>query len=133
MFGKDQAPRPTPLGTRSGQFSLIGSDVTITGDIAAGTDLHIDGAVTGDVTCAALVIGKGGRVAGKVIADTARIAGAVEGSVRAATLVIEAGAQISGDVEYGTITIETGGHVDGRLSRADGEPVKLIASSVEAA
>jgi len=44
-------------GARNAPFSVIGGDVTITGNIDATVDLHIDGKVNGDIKCAALVQG----------------------------------------------------------------------------
>lgn len=99
----------------SSTFSVIGSDVVITGNIKAEVDLHVDGRVEGDIACAALVQGGSSEIHGSVIAKTARIAGTVNGSIDAHELVIEASAQVTGDIAYETITIEQGGHVDGQF------------------
>lgn len=97
-------------------FSVIGSDVTITGDISASVDLHIDGKVNGDIKCASLVQGEGSTIAGGVTAETARLSGKVEGSIAAKELVILKSARIHGDVHYDALTIEQGAQVDGRFS-----------------
>lgn len=124
MFNSNRGGRDTAAvaqsasGARgSAMFSVLGSDVSITGNIQAESELHIDGRVEGDVTCSTLAQGAGSRINGSVTADTARIAGTIEGSVRAKTLTVERTARIVGDVEYEAITIESGGHVDGRLKR----------------
>ncbi len=96
-------------------FSVIGSDVVITGNISAKVDLHIDGRVEGDISCASLVQGESSSIHGAITAETARLAGNVTGSVDARDLVITASAQVTGDVSYETITIEQGGHVDGQF------------------
>lgn len=96
-------------------FSVIGADVVITGNISAKVDLHIDGRVEGDITCASLVQGESSAIHGAVVAETARLAGTVTGSVDARELVITASAQVTGDISYETITIEQGGHVDGQF------------------
>lgn len=96
-------------------FSMIASDVDITGNISAKVDLHIDGNVHGDVSCASLVQGESSTITGKVIAESARLSGKVEGSIEAAELIIEASARITGDVSYEKLTIATGGHVDGKF------------------
>ncbi|AQR76025.1 cell shape determination protein CcmA [Sphingomonas sp. LM7] len=98
-------------------FSVIGPDMAVTGNVRATADLHIDGSIEGDVECGNLVQGPESRIVGGVTADTARIAGTVEGSVRVRHLTVERSARILGDVEYEDITIENGGHVDGRLKR----------------
>lgn len=96
-------------------FSVIGADVVITGNISAKVDLHVDGRVEGDITCASLVQGESSAIHGAIVAETARLSGTVNGSVDARDLVITASAQVTGDISYETITIEQGGHVDGQF------------------
>lgn len=96
-------------------FSVIGSDVVITGNISAKVDLHVDGRVEGDISCASLVQGEASSIHGAITAESARLSGTVTGSVDARDLVITATANVTGDVSYETITIEQGGHVDGQF------------------
>jgi len=79
-------------------FSVIGSDVTIKGDITASADLHVDGTIEGDLTCASIVQGEGSVIKGAVIAQSARLAGTVTGSIKARELVVLQTARIEGDV-----------------------------------
>jgi cytoskeletal protein CcmA (bactofilin family) len=123
---------------RRGQFSVLGADIVITGNLAATSDLHIDGRIEGDVRCSSLVQGAESQIFGRVEADDARLAGAIEGSVRARQLTVERTARITGDVEYETIMVEQGGHIDGRLKHMSGAPATgaapvLIEASGEAA
>jgi len=97
-------------------FSVIGSDVSITGDISASVDLHIDGKVDGDIKCASLVQGEASVINGGVTADSARMSGKVVGSITAKELVILKTAKIEGDVHYDALTIEQGAQVDGRFA-----------------
>jgi cytoskeletal protein CcmA (bactofilin family) len=117
-------------------FSVLGGDVIVTGNIAASVDLHLDGRVDGDITCASLVQGKDSVIRGGVTAETARLAGTVEGSISARELVIQASARITGDVTYESLTIEQGSQVNGRFSPCGSQPslqavptVELVASS----
>nr|WP_306305018.1 polymer-forming cytoskeletal protein [Sphingomonas pituitosa] len=105
---------------RRGQFSVLGADIVITGNLSATSDLHIDGRIEGDVRCGSLVQGAESQIFGRVEADDARLAGSVEGSVRARQLTVERTARITGDVEYETIMVEQGGHIDGRLKHMNG-------------
>lgn len=100
-------------------FSVLGSDLSITGDITASADLHIDGSVEGDIACSALVQGESSTVKGAVKAETARLAGTVEGSITARELVILKTAKITGDVFYDALTIERGAQVEGRFAHRD--------------
>ncbi|MBY0344178.1 MAG: polymer-forming cytoskeletal protein [Sphingomonadales bacterium] len=115
-------------------FSVIGADVTIKGNISASADLHIDGTIDGDITCAALVQGEKSSISGAVVAESARLAGRVAGSITARELVILKTARIEGDVHYDALTIEQGAEVDGRFAPNARQSVKAVPSAqVEAA
>ncbi|WP_188448283.1 bactofilin family protein [Sphingomonas psychrolutea] len=102
-------------GGKRGMFSVIGSDMVITGNVAATADLHIDGRVEGDIACGNFVQGNDSHIKGAVRAESARLGGSIEGSVSVRQLTIERAARITGDVEYESIAIETGASIDGRL------------------
>lgn len=110
------APARMATGARHTTFSILGSDVVVTGNVSASVDLHVDGKIEGDLKCANLVQGEASEIKGAVAAETAKIAGLVDGSIEAKTLIVHATARITGDVTYETITIENGGRVDGKLS-----------------
>lgn len=132
MFSKKSADQPysqsaegnRTMASRGGSstFSVLGSDLTITGDIAASADLHIDGTVRGDIACASLVQGETSVIEGGVAAETARLAGRVTGSITARELVILKTARIEGDVHYDALTIEQGAQVEGRFARREEKP-----------
>ncbi|MCW3836332.1 polymer-forming cytoskeletal protein [Sphingomonas canadensis] len=109
------APPQQSSSAKRGMFSVLGPDVIVTGNVTATADLHIDGRVEGDVNCGTLAQGSESQIFGSVTAEVARLAGAIEGTVRVKTLTVERSAKITGDVEYENITIENGGHIDGRL------------------
>ena len=130
--GSDNVSPPAPAASRGATFSVFGADVVVTGDVRASVDLHIDGRVEGDVTCASLVQGTGSHIIGSVSADNARLAGTIEGAIRVKTLVIEQSARIKGDVSYECLSIAQGAQIDGRLSHvvdaAAPQGLKLISS-----
>ena len=103
-------------GARHTTFSVLGSDVVITGNVSASVDLHVDGKIDGDLKCANLVQGEASEIKGSVVAETAKIAGLLDGAIEAKTLIVHATARITGDVTYESITIENGGKVEGKLS-----------------
>lgn len=132
MFGNktrdDRAAMPLANGNnggRRGMFSVIGADVVISGSIKASAELHVEGRIEGDVDCAGLIQGAESHIVGGVTAETARIAGAIEGAVRVRQLTVERTARITGDVEYENITIENGGHIDGRMRRIGATTVTI--------
>lgn len=113
-------------------FSVIGSDVSITGDISASVDLHIDGKVDGDIKCASLVQGESSVIKGGITADTARMSGKVAGSITAKELVILKTAKIEGDVHYDALTIEQGAQVDGRFAPNSQKPAAAAPATKQA-
>jgi len=117
-------------GSGTGLFSVLGPDVTVTGNIAAAADLHLDGRVEGDIACAVLTQGADSVVHGGITAESARIAGTVDGTVRVRQLTVERTARITGDVEYETITIEGGGQIDGGLRRVTSLTVTPVATGL---
>lgn len=127
------APRTSVSNGSSGKLSFIGGEVTLTGNLSGQGDLHLDGAVEGDINCNTLILGQSGRVKGNVVADKATLGGTVGGTVNAKTLVIEKSAKINGDLTYENITIETGASVDGRLSKRTDKAAASASSPVSVA
>ena len=121
MFQKKQTQplRPTIESSMGSTptFSIFGGDIVVKGDVAASADLHIDGRIEGDVTCATLVQGEASQINGAITADSARLAGTVHGTIHVGDLVVQRGARIHGDVNYDTLTIEQGALVVGRFAQ----------------
>ena len=137
MFSKkpESAEWPSGSSTMAGStFSVLGPDIAINGDLSAKVDLHLDGRVNGDISCAALIQGEASEVKGSVVAESARVAGKITGSIAAGVLVIVKTARIEGDVTYGTLTIEEGAEVDGKFTprAAEAEPRLMLAGGIEA-
>ena len=132
MFSKKPAPPQQPQ-RQSGKaimadtpsFSVLGADMAIIGDVTASADLHIDGRVKGDISCATLVQGERSEIFGAVKVDSARLAGTVRGTISAGDLIILKTAHIDGDVEYDSLTIEPGAKVGGRISLRDANALLL--------
>jgi cytoskeletal protein CcmA (bactofilin family) len=107
-------------GQGGGIFSYLGSEVTVTGNIATESELHLDGKVDGDVSCGALTQGQSGEVRGNIKAVEARLAGLVDGAVEAGTLTLEASARVTGDILYESLSVAAGAEVEGRFKRRRG-------------
>jgi len=137
MFSKKSATDQRPAGNnqvKGSTFSVLGADIVIKGDISAKADLHVDGHIQGDLTCASLVQGATGEITGAVVAETARMAGRVRGSITAGQLVILKTARIEGDVFYDALTIEQGAQVDGKFAhrQPEAEPLLTLAAGTDA-
>lgn len=121
------------------QMSVIGADITITGNIEATVDLHIEGRVKGDVRCATLILGESSTVVGSIYADRVRVSGSVDGSVDTKDLAIEATARVVGDIVYSRLRVANGGVIDGTMkskpiddSAADAAKLKLVEPKAKA-
>jgi cytoskeletal protein CcmA (bactofilin family) len=95
--------------------SVIGAGISITGNIEATDDLHVEGKVTGDVRCATLMLGERSLIKGSIYASRVHAAGTVEGSIETGDLAVEASARIAGDVTYTRVRIAAGGIVQGQM------------------
>src|SRR4051812_17089490 len=119
MFSRQDEGAPAVSG-KGARFSFIGPEMSVTGDIAAGGDLHVDGKIDGDVRCGALTLGESGEIRGNIVAGTARLAGLVDGAVEAGTLSLEHSARVTGDILYETLSVSSGADVEGRFKRRKG-------------
>jgi cytoskeletal protein CcmA (bactofilin family) len=132
--GKGKGPATAKQGGRSGSggLSFISPDVVVSGDLATESQIHIDGRVDGNVTCATLIQGKGGTIAGNIIAESACIAGLVDGTVNARLVTLEPSARVTGDVTYETLSIAAGAAIDGRLARREGAGPGTVMATLKA-
>ncbi len=112
MFGKKRQP---PIK------SLIAFGTTITGDLAFGEGLRIDGAVLGNLTAATgqpslLVVSETAQIRGEIAADHIIINGHVCGPVRARELLeLQPKARVEGDVHYKALEMHQGATITGLL------------------
>lgn len=117
-------------GSSGSSFSIIGDGIVITGNIESKVDLHIDGEVIGDVKCLSLVQGPSSKIKGAIVAQHASLSGSVEGSIDAGDLAIASTARIGGDVTYENVTIEQGGHVDGKFKHRSNKAPNLATTTL---
>jgi cytoskeletal protein CcmA (bactofilin family) len=99
------------------EFSFIGPEVVVTGNVETEGRLHVDGRIVGDLRCGVLSQGESGAVIGNIVAGEARLAGLVDGAVEAGALSLEASARVTGDVLYESVGIARGAEVEGRFKR----------------
>lgn len=107
--------------------SVIGPNVTIAGDITFTGELRIDGTVQGEInvyrsTQGTLMIGRTGRVEGKVNVTNAVVSGRLDGSLHATEVVgVSSAGQVAGDIEYGRLVVRGQGRISGRMKPLDTE------------
>ena len=89
-----------------------------TGTLKLAKSLHVDGAVEGEIDCAATVtIGASGRVNAQVRAEAVVIDGEIHGDIEARSeITLSKSARVYGDLMTEGIVIERGAKVEGRIT-----------------
>ncbi len=100
--------------------SIISDNAKFKGNIVSDGIVHIDGQLTGDISCEELVIGIKGQVKGKINAKRLYVYGIFDGIADVESLFIAKTAKLKGDVSHNNIAIEPGAYIDGRCLRKDG-------------
>lgn len=111
------AATPAPSKASSKGYSVLDSQVVITGDLETSGSLRIDGKLDGSVMRAdTVVLGVGATMSGDIHAREVVIGGTLTGSVHGSDRVeLQATAVVSGDVHTGSVLIQEGGVVNGRV------------------
>lgn len=106
-------------------LSIVGTGMTITGDVETEGVIKIEGTVKGSVRATQqILLAPGGLVEGDLETKEAVIGGEVRGTVRAEDRVeVQASSSIQGDIITSRIAILEGGQVNGEI-RMGGAPVR---------
>lgn len=130
MAAPPQIPgsRLPAAGRTSGSPSVIGADLTITGNLESKGEVQIDGDLQGDVVAARIVIGERARITGSLTAEEVVIRGSVQGSVRGNSVTFQATSHVEGDVYHKSLAIEQGAYFEGKSRRSD-DPMSVPRSN----
>ena len=137
MFSKPASKSPAldsaeTLARKPIACSLIAENVTLRGDVATDGDVHLDGALKGDMRVRELTIGEGGAVEGAIEAESVEIRGKVVGTVTAKSVRLFSTARVEGDITHAQLAIEPGAHFAGRSLKfetpATAEPLAISAA-----
>jgi cytoskeletal protein CcmA (bactofilin family) len=98
--------------------SVLGSGMTVTGDVTGEGELRIEGRVEGSVTTTGrVVVNAEGDVAGGIEAQEVVASGKISGTISAKGAVrLRKGCDVEADIEAATIEVEDGGVVNGKLT-----------------
>jgi cytoskeletal protein CcmA (bactofilin family) len=117
-----------PLGKSVENFeTIIGSSLRVDGNLLLRSSVRIDGLVNGNILqedgCEATVaIAKGATVTGDIRAKHVIVSGNLQGNIFSSDRVeLLETAFVSGDITYGTLGIQVGAKLEGKLRQADNE------------
>ena len=108
------------------ETTIISAGSKLEGSIETVGTLIVDGSVTGNIKCSSLEILQDGNLEAKVEAESVSVAGSFEGEMICnGKLTVLSKGKVIGDVSYGTLSIESGGALDGSVSKSksDGTPI----------
>ena len=111
-------------------YSLLDSQLTVTGDIHTAGSLRIDGRVEGSIRHAdTVVLGVGATMVGNVNAREVVVGGALTGHVFATERVeLQATAIVTGDITTQVVLVQEGGVINGRVAMTPPAPMPQAGS-----
>ncbi len=115
-----KGPSPSSSSSASKMVpSIIGEDLTITGNVSSKGEIQVDGEIQGDIHCGSLLLGDKSQINGSVIAEDVVVRGKVMGSVRGLRVTLQAQSHVEGDIFHQSLAIEQGAYFEGKSRRSD--------------
>ena len=124
--GDAKAPAPATFASKSprqnaGKMvpSIIGEDLTITGNVTSKGEVQVDGEIQGDIHCSSLLLGDKSHVKGGVVAEEIVVRGHLVGSIKGLRITLQAPSHVEGDIFHQSLAIEQGAYFEGKSRRSD--------------
>ena len=112
---------------KSMETTLISASVSLEGSIEAEGTLIVEGSVRGTIKCTSLEILENGRVEANIEGENVTVAGEFEGDmICSGRLSILRTGKVLGEITYSALSIESGGLLDGTLSRGRVEDTAIL-------
>ena len=114
----------------SPSVDVIEASTKIVGDIVSKADFRIDGTVEGNITTTGkVVIGKSGKISGKLNCSNADVSGSISGHIQISeTLSLMSESYIQGDITTAKLSVEEGAQVDATIVMKTGKQLKAVES-----
>ena len=97
--------------------TIIGAGCKLTGDIKTDHTVQIHGTIVGNINAETVIIGRGGKVTGKVIATNLFLHGTLDGPATVNTANMYSAAQMTGTLSYYTLNITGNTALECKLTR----------------
>jgi cytoskeletal protein CcmA (bactofilin family) len=118
-LGGQAAKPPAFRGPDRMAPSIIGEDLTVTGNVLSRGEVQVDGQIQGDVHCSSLIVGEKAQITGGIVAEDVVVRGRVMGSVRGNRVTLQASSHVEGDVFHKSLAIEQGAFFEGKSRRSE--------------
>ena len=114
----------------SPSVDVIESSTKIVGDIISKADFRIDGIVEGNITTTGkVVVGKAGKIIGKLNCSNADISGSISGQILISEILsLMSESYIQGDITTAKLSVEEGAQVDATIVMKTGKQLKAVES-----
>ena len=103
----------------TGTPSIIGPELSVTGNLETAGEVRIEGEVQGDIRAGRIVVGEHAVITGALVAEEIVIGGNVQGSIRGNNVTFQAASHIEADVYHRSLAIEQGAYFEGKSRRSD--------------
>jgi cytoskeletal protein CcmA (bactofilin family) len=103
---------------RSLASSIIGSELTISGNLITKGQVQIEGDIEGDVHGIYVLVAEGACITGLISAEEIVVRGRVMGSIRGKRVMLKSSCHVGADIFHDTLTIEDGAAFEGRAHRS---------------
>jgi cytoskeletal protein CcmA (bactofilin family) len=112
--------------------SIVGQDMTITGDLVFDSKIQVDGTIDGNLSGDCLVLSATGTVNGDIESNTIICHGKITGNVKVGELFLKKTGVINGRVETSDLSVESGGALNGEIkSKSTTGEFKVVKGSAD--
>jgi cytoskeletal protein CcmA (bactofilin family) len=123
VVGSPSMPAPAPAPTAASAVphvgpSVLAANVEMTGSLNSASELHIYGAVDGNVRAGDLTIFAGGSVKGDVVAQSVLVHGRIDGHIHAKKVQLCSGAVVRGDIVHASLGVDADSTFEGVSKRS---------------
>jgi len=113
------AAQPAARTADKSSVSVIGSDLTIIGNLISKGEVQVDGEVQGDIHGSSIVVGERARITGGLIAEEITVRGQVMGTLRGNRVALQSSSKVEGDIYHQSLAIEQGAYFEGKSRRTE--------------
>ena len=107
--------------------TIISASAKFEGSIETEGTLIVEGSVRGKIKCHSLEIISEGNVEAEIDSEDVSVAGKFEGKMLCSgRLTVLGTGKVAGDISYGTLSIQSGGLLDGTLSRFKSQDTSVL-------